>query len=338
MYAKPLSLDETLAVTPVPRKSRVAPAPLRKTGPFLHQEDHARVVRFDAGDGTRRSFTVLATPGRSSEPRSARGSIAVLDNDSGEIVVEGHVAGGSRKVAVAEQVELVERIAGMGWDDFRTFCQESPGFRALSEKSIDNRDDFLRSFDGVSDYSFPRRTREGMIRDIMSHGCSPCRDGKMRFSWDIRMNFVWDRSGRVQDGEDLCPSQDARWREALEEDRTLYRRACETALADYVDAPFRVLDDDDMLCDLEVIGVQGGWVILNSIGGKPIAAPTPGAMRQLLEGSCDVTVRNLWTALRTLDVDFSRKNRTFEMQWALNGLRAELEAEWLEELDPELMF
>jgi hypothetical protein len=203
----------------------------------------------------------------------------------------------------------------------------------------DNRNDFLRSIDGLDEYTFPKASRSQMVEQILGRRVWVEIAGIRHVGWDIRMNFNWNMSGHVDGGEELCQSQDARWMEIVKEDPSFLRRAAEDALSPYLDSDFRILEgDEDMACHLELTGGSRGFIALRSMGGMDLGFPDAAGARRAIESLSDDEIRNLWTACRVLDVDFCRKNRVSEMSWHLNAIRAEIEAEWLEDLDPELDF
>jgi hypothetical protein len=210
---------------------------------------------------------------------------------------------------------------------------------AADLRADDNRDDLLKSLDGADVYRFPRASRREMIEQILGRKVWVEAAGLRHIGWDVRMNFKWDSSGRVDGGEELCASQDERWQDALDENDAILRRAAEAAMEPYLDPEFRILGgDEEMACQLEVVGANHGFVLMRSMAGRDMGFADAASARAALEDLDDAEVRDLWAACRVLDVDFSRANRVFEMSWHLNAIRAEMEADWLEELEPELDF
>lgn len=315
---------------------------LKRTGTFLHRPEDIRRISFALPDGDKRSFTLLVAVAQvQGATHVDRNGICIIDNDSRAIICEGFMVGKGRGGnASPEQIVILDRLTAMGWEEFSEFCRTCPSYRGnLSEDCRDNRDDLLKGLDGVEGYRFPRTTREGMIAEILAHGTWTDAAGRKLLAWDIRMNFAWDKSGRVDGGEELCRSQDARWKKKVEGNSKLFRQACEKTLKPFLSPDFRILDGDaDMACDLDVAGSHGGWLVMRALGGQDLRMASGAALAAFLAEASDAVVRNIWATLRTLNVDLSRRNRVQMMSWTLNEMRAELESVWLEELDPELEF
>lgn len=344
MYAEDFSnqLQQNSPARPQRRPVRDRLGALKRTGAFLHRPEDIRRVSFALKDGDKRSFTLLVAVAQvQGATHVDRNGICIIDNDSRQVICEGFMVGKGRGGgASSEQIATLDRVADMGWLEFSEFCRSCPSYRGnLSDECRDNRDDFLKGLDGVEGYRFPRTTREGMISEILAHSTWTDASGRKLLAWDIRMNFPWDKSGRVEGGEELCRSQDSRWKKAVEGTSKLFRKACEKTLKPFLDTDFHILDgEEDLLCDLDVAGSHGGWLVLRALGGQDLRMKSSSELAAFLAEASDAVVRNIWATLRALNVDLSRKNRVQMMSWTLNEMRAELESVWLEELDPELDF
>lgn len=344
MYAEDVSnLPPQAAAQRTPRRAvKDRLGTLKRTGSYLHRPEDIRRISFSLADGDRRSFTLLVAAAQvQGATHVDRNGICIIDNDSRAVICEGFMVGKGRGGnASPEQIAILDRLTQMEWAEFSEFCKTCPSYRGnLSDDCRDNRDDFLKGLDGVEGYRFPRTTREGMISEILGHATWTDISGRKLLAWDIRMNFPWDKSGRVDGGEELCRSQDARWKKAIEGNSKAFRKACEKTLEPFLDSNFRVLDgDDDMICNLDVAGSHGGWLVLRSLGGQDLRMASQTDFAAFLATASDTVIRNIWATLRALNVDLSRKNRVQMMSWTLNQMRAEMEAVWLEELDPELDF
>ena len=249
----------------------------------------------------------------------------------------------------------------MGWTEFAKFCRTIVGgprgiadidtvtavpmsgnveqqkrIGVYREPERDNRDDFLRGIHEEGMYSLPFTTRAGMMREILIHPVAR-RDGEIRLSWDIRMDHAWDRSGRIEKGEELCPSLDGRWKRRLADDPALLRQALDTVLEGYFDPDFAPLEMDNAKTELEqCLGEEE--IVLKSFNGMPMGFVDHSALRVCLTGLSDPELMTLWASIRVLDADLGRRTRTLMVQEQLNLVRHEIEQVWLDEVDEELSF
>ena len=310
-----------------------------------------------------RSFTILVHLAVTKDGGTdyAQNGIAIIDNDSTEIILEGAFPQGSATAGVStRQNEAFEAINGMDWAEFGNYLRSSPhvvslpadiqsrqaqpdagnfisqvklGLRKPEDRDL--RDDFIRGIHANGDYRLPRMSRTGMINEIMTHPTSPARSGRT-LSWDIRMNFRWDETGRIEGGEEIDSQFDQRWQREVSVNEGIFRRATETALAPYLVSDFSVLDLDDAGCELDTDGANHGFLVMRSFRGASMAFETPTEFNTKLRSLPDSDLLALWATVRVLDQDLSRKSRTHEMRMVYNDIRAEMEAEWVVGLEEEL--
>lgn len=346
------------------------PAALRvlgpdQTGPYLHLPAHKMHLSFQGDSDVARSFTVLIALARKDNAiHLDRNGIVVIDNDNFKVIAdEIQPQSSGIRGASSEQRKAFEAIPGLNWAEFTHLlrsCEKfrpgvaadvteptdmpAPGNAARQIKlglrkagDVDLRDDFLRAIHEAGDYSFPRATRTLIINSLLMHPKVAGRDG-LQLSWDVRMNYAFNTSGKVTGGEEVDPALDARWTEAYAADESLMITAGERALAPYLQAPFSALEMDDAECELEARGSKGGFVVLGSFNGQKMCFADPRDMRLRLEAMDDGALMRLWAATRVLDADLGRANRAAIMAEELNTLRAEMEPQWEEDIEQELSF
>ncbi|MCW3784432.1 hypothetical protein [Defluviimonas salinarum] len=337
---------------------------LTMTGQFLHDPENKRDIFFQGEGDVPRSFTVLIALGYKTDNLDlGRNGIAIIDNDNWRIVADAcHAQASGLKGASAEQRRALEEICAFGWEEFASFCRTRETYRAGSgdidipgskpaagnaERQVklglrihqepDIRSDFIRGIHETGDYNLPRTTRRGMINDILMHPSQESRNGRT-LAWDTRMNFSWDRSGRVEGGEEVCRSMDARWMAAVKEDDDLLRKACDEAFSPYLAEGFAALGLEEATCEIVAGGPEGEHLLLKSFRGTDLEFRDHRDLRQKIEALSEEDISNLWVTVRVLDKDLSRASRANEVQIHLNSLRAEKEQEWLVEADEEIAF
>lgn len=343
-------------------------ADLAATGPFLHAREHRIDLRFDSAGDVPRSFTVVIAQGtlEHSAPISGNG-VAIIDNDSGRVVCDGIQASELRGAAPSpSQLMAFALLPEMDWTAFAGFCRSHDSYRGgfedidaglalpnggsrarqvelglLDPDFEDIRPVMLREINAISGmpYRFPISSRKAMINDILGHMTYRAQDGSRALAWDIRMNFKWNDSGRVRDGEAVCRSMDRRWAKMLQEDDDVFKRACDQALQPYVTAPFVALDmDESRAVELDVKGDNGGFLVLSSFAGQSMVHDSPRDLEAKLAQMSNDDLSILWATDRILTVDLSRAVRAAEMADAMNEVRASLEADWLREVEDEVTF
>lgn len=337
------------------------------TGPFLHASAHRKNLFFKGTGDVTRSFTVLiALAKRNDEtgaPNFNKNGIAIIDNDNVSILVDGiasqasGISGPSQK-----QLKAFEAISNKNWKDFVALIHAHDYYRGVAgdidtlraapesgnfERQVmlglkkpedrDFRDAAMKSINDEGLYSLPATSRAGMVNQLLMHPTMKVADG-LAFCWDVRMNFEWDSLGHVQDGEELDPQFDKRWKREFANNKEVFDRVCDIAIRDYLDAEFSVMGLDEAACELDTMGRNNGFVVMRKWRGAPAVAANLTELRENLVTMPDEELRTLWMSVKVLDQDFCRRQRTVEMQLACNEVRAELEAEWTQEIENELDF
>ncbi|MBW3243487.1 hypothetical protein KUV57_12505 [Epibacterium sp. DP7N7-1] len=336
------------------------------TGQFLHEAALKRTLFFKGEGAVPRSFTILVAlaskPDRQANTDLTRNGIAIIDNDNWRIVADRCLPQPSGlKGASREQRHLFNELAAMDWTEFSSFCRSQSTYRAgspdLDNRSavpdcgdaqnqvqlglrgadvIDDRTDFVRALHETGEYNLPKTSRDGMVKDLMMRQSHKVRDTRM-LSWDVGMNYAWDRSGRVEGGEDLCSSFDTKWEHELGDNPEHLRMACDRAVAPYVASGFNVFELGEKAgCELNLGGVNDKFLMLSSFGELDMGFSNFGELREKLNGMNTEDLVNLWTTVRVLDTDLNRSNRAFDVAWELNGIRSSLEENWVLEADEEV--
>ena len=235
------------------------------TGQFLHEQAYKQTLFFKGEGDVPRSFTVLVAlatkADRNANTDLTRNGIAIIDNDNWRIVADKCLQQPSGlKGASREQCKLFEDLAAMDWSEFSSFCRSQSTYRAGSPdldnraavpatgdahnqaqlglrkaEVADDRTDFVRALHETGEYNLPRTSRDGMVKDLMMRQSQLVRGTRM-LSWDVGMNYAWDRSGRVEGGEDIGANFDSTWDREMEDNPEHLRAACDRAVAPYVAA------------------------------------------------------------------------------------------------------
>lgn len=291
-----------------------------------------------------------------------RNGIAVIDNDNWRIVVDRCLPQASGlKGASRQQRHTFEKIKEMDWAEFSQFCRAQATYRAgspdidqrapipaagneynqvklgLRAPTVnDDRTDFLRALHESGDYNLPPTSRDGMIKELMMRQSQEVR-GKRMLSWDVGMNYDWDRSGHVEGGEDLGANFDRQWAQEMEANPSILRTACDRAVAPYVAPGFNVLElGESASCELNIGGAGDKYLMLGSFAGQDMSFATFRELREKLSSMETSELVDLWATVRVLDKDLNRQNRAHDVAWELNAIRASLEEEWLMEAEEEV--
>ena len=337
---------------------------LEQTGPYFNDPSHRHILSFGPRGTVSRSFTVLlAVAGlRDGALNFEQNGLVIIDNDNWIVVCDGiRAQPSSIRGPSSDQKKLFREVCAMNWTDFANFCRTIVGgprgipdidtpmavpmqgnaeqqqrIGVYREPERDNRDDFLRGIHEEGMYSLPFTTRAGMMREILIHPTIR-RGGELHLSWDVRMDHAWDRSGRIVNGEELCPSMDGRWKRKLAEDPSILRRALEAVLEGYFDPEFAPLEMDDAKTEIEQSHGEDE-LFLKSFNGASMGFASHSELRARLNVLTDRALMTFWAAVRVLDADLGRRTRTLMVQEQLNQMRHEIEQAWLDEVDEELSF
>jgi hypothetical protein len=323
---------------------------LHRTGPYLHAPDDVSRLSFETG-GTPRVFTLLiaaATETRRAD-RSA-GGIVILDEDEGAVVLDRHLSGEPER----QDAEFY-RIRDMGWAEFSGFCRAHERFRSRSPDLIDPLDrplpgsrrrqavlpapvpHELRKGDIRSDLMilshaapdvapvFPRTDRAQALEELSETSLSPGTHGLLMMSWPIRFPEVSDLSG-LQGARTVDRALDPAWSELVGQRPELVEEARLEALRPVLDGPTLPSGSEQegrfglLLCP------QGRpELLLSTMDERPISVPDRKALRSLLSGMPDRTIRDLWGLKRSLDHETSPDRLELRFGEALNRIRSELE-------------
>lgn len=342
------------------------------TGPYVHAPENIAFISFETEGETPRSFSILIAESMIVEGRTyPANGIAILDNDNVSIVFdrayEQDVTG---KGPSRDQRTAFNFIQALGWREFSYFCRTRDGYRgaiadidsrqpvpdpghrdnqlrigALDPAFVDNRNALIRSLHAQPElpYSFPRASRDSMVNEIMAHLVHYGREGTSHLAWDIRMNFPWNKTGKIitngeNDGEEVDPAFDAKWLATLRHDTEIFEKACDNCIRPFVDSGFSPFEIEEVRADLRVAGANGGFIALRSFNDTDMGFTTQEELHGKLTAMDDATVMNLWMTVRTLDIDLSREVRGNDMALQLNSIRAERELTWREEVEEELSF
>ncbi|PTX52566.1 hypothetical protein IQ03_01181 [Gemmobacter caeni] len=323
---------------------------LNRTGPYLHAPDDVSRLSFETG-GTPRVFTLLiaaATESRRAD-RSV-GGIVILDEDEGAVVLDRHL------VAEPERQDAeFYRIRGMGWPEFSAFCRSHERFRSRAFDLVDPHDRPLpgsrrrqaalpapvplavRAGELRSDLMirsrtapdgtplFPRTDRSQAIEELTASPLSAGPHGLLMMSWPIRFPELADLSG-LQGGRAVDRALDPAWSELIGQRPELIEEARLEALMPVLDGPTHPAGSEQegrfglLLCP------QGRpELLLSTMDERPISVPDRKALRSLLSGMPDRTIRDLWGLKRSLDHETSPDRLELRFGEALNRIRSALE-------------
>jgi len=206
-----------------------------------------------------------------------------------------------------------------------------PGLRLLDGEIDDARPAIAMDVDAAGLYALPMTTRSGMISEMMSRPLDALGD-RLFLSWDIRMDFPWDRSGAG--AHEVSQEYDARWKDLLEEDVAVFHQACENALRPWLDTDVDLFDlDGELTCSFDLLEPGRDRILLREFRGAAMGFPGRAAYEDFLHDLDDLTLGRLWMACRILDTDFGRQARAEVMGVELNEIRARLEEDWSVEVD-----
>lgn len=278
--------------------------------------------------------------------------IDILDVDNGMTICANLFRGSPANQAVAKMF-----LPNLGWGEFSHYLRQqkeykggvpdidsgaktplpgnadlqiAAGVRSAVFQDIRSKDIIEDDRDASLPYRFPAMDRSGAITEILSHSTFLSRgEGRSRFSWDVRMNHAWDRSGHQvsRNGEETDPAHDREWMKEAAVGGDTFMEACEQALADH-------LADED----LDVVGSHGGFVVLSEYAGQDMSFASLDEAHAKVSGLDNQDLLMLWAKFRMLDVDLGLEARTQAVQEVMNHKRAEFEEKMgdPEEIDPEM--
>lgn len=192
----------------------------------------------------------------------------------------------------------------------------------------DIRSELARALHDLNEYRLPATSRAGMIVELMAR---PLLKSGPQFypSWDIRMDFSWNQTGRVAGGKETTPEHDEKWQELLGADSSIFHEACTRALSVWVDDYVDLLDMDGAFeCSIDLAEPARDALVLKSFAGHDMGFASRSDWADHLKSLDDAALCDLWTALRVLDADLSRKERAQIMAHMYNEIRSEREVAW----------
>lgn len=195
-----------------------------------------------------------------------------------------------------------------------------------------------------SPYSFPARSRAAMIGAIESMGHNRSYHYRSYpFCFNVKLDSGWnDGAAKMQEHADsiLRPEWDSEWEaHAEKESESIFysvQEAMHWQLEDYSTYP----GDDSGQWKLETHGRGGGWLCLVGGPGYELHGESLDSIIEAMgfddDGESDWSfpdIRTLYRALVCMTHDFRREAITNETRYQVARLRAEWEAERLQEAD-----
>lgn len=194
--------------------------------------------------------------------------------------------------------------------------------------SDDIRTELAKSINSMAEYRLPKTSRAGMIVEMMAHKLASY-NGQLYPSWDIRMDFNWNKSGSVLDGHETIRAHDERWKNLIESDPSIFHDACQRALSPFVDDYIDILDMEGMLeASLDLVEPGRDTLVMTSFKGEDMGFHSRSAWTDHLKSLADDDLCDLWMSVRVLDSDLSRKARAGIMADTYNDIRHAMEADW----------
>lgn len=326
---------------------------LSTTGGYLHAADDIKEIRFPVSGKTDRSFTILKAVRAKESQSPDHAGIAILDNDNGLVVVDGiQSAEGNDCPSLAFKMAL---ITSMEWREFARFCRSQPRYRGgiqdidrankcplpgdpIRQSSLgltptaksDARSDFFRDLSENPDvpYEFPAMSLEQMSDEICRHPTFVENGGiSARICWDIRLNFSWNRTGRVKDGPQMSDAYDLYWRHEVSENPLILERAKNGALSEFLKPDAIVLGLEEFPCTFSLAGSKKGFLTLDRFAGCSMCATRDIDIAGRILRLRDNELEALWAILRVMDVETEEQHRRHTMEWQMHLQRRAFEGQ-----------
>lgn len=334
---------------------------LQKTGPYLHAPDDLSRLLFETG-GTPRVFTLLiAAAVQTDRLDRTRDGIAILDEDEGRVLLDGHLRGDPAACAAE-----FYRIRAMGWPEFSELCRSSPRCRVaaadvrdvtgtplpgsrrrqallggprplpFSERAHDLRSDLMISADSDPDapFRFPKVTRETAIDALSRTPLTRGQDGLFRMSWPVRFPDSADLSGLSGPGP-VDRSLDPAWTELVGHRPEILEEARLEAILPLLTGRVGTWGtQDEGRYDLTLSPSEEGVIVLSAFDGQPFGMREAREYGPRLAGLPIVQLRDLWKLKITLNHETSPDRVGALMGISLNRIRSETERSREPELQP----
>ena len=349
--------------------AQTAAGNLVQTAGFLHDAADTAILRFRSSGDTPRMFMAFIAQGRYKDGvlDPSLNGITIVDIDNARLIAmkikpRKADSGG----VTAEQRFGLAILETLVWENFASYCRNAAGYhrnvaeieegRALpysgnpeNQKKvgpafmpqIDIRSEFLSFLDQDPEvpYSVPQTTRQNAITEIIKHGRFTRDDDRFYLACDIRMNFKWNSTGVVEDGNEVSSQYDECWSKHYQTHPEVFEKACESVLAPFLSLDFAVLDlGEEAVCHLDVMGPNCGHLVVKEFAGQPMIFDCDDSLRRSLEAMPVEDLANLWATLRVIDVDLGRQERARLMENENNVIRAEIEEEWSQVHDQEALY
>lgn len=318
---------------------------------YHHYDGDVDELRFHVPNGADRSFTIIKAIRSSSDQSSSSAGIAILDNDNDMVVVDGVQADAGAHCP--SMTVLMAMITTMTWEEFTKFCRKQQRFRngipdidrisprpnagnPLMQAKLglnpapqsDARSELFRvmSDDPDTPYMFPPMSHDEMAEEICRHTTFVDIGGiRSRICWDIRMNFTWNRTGRLRNATRMSDDYDRDWRYEVEENPAILENAKNSALLQYLAPDCIILDLEEYPCQFGLAGENKGFLTLERFAGNSMSATRDIDLAGRILRLRDDELEALWAILRVMDLETSVEHRREVMEWNMHELRKAFE-------------
>lgn len=324
----------------------------RRTGPYAHEPDMCREIRFATAGPVERSFSIVFATGCVTRPedKAARG-IAVLDNDNARVVTDGlRPVRGEPDESDPVATIAIEVVANMDWNTFARTCRSSSRFRGgISDIDIlsdipdagdanaqislglidkvpsDIRTALMRDAH-VSEqvpYTFPPMNRRRMEAEVISAAKS--NEDSVGPGWKVLPEDGWNRTGRVHGKPLPDPGLDHDWRVQVTRTPSVLVEAARRFAEPYTQAPSEIMGLGP-LAKAECAFSDDADLFLTRLGEQSVTAPTMDAFRTRVREMEDDQLVHLWAACRVMAEDLSVEELRENLPYHVHDLRQEFEA------------
>lgn len=177
-------------------------------------------------------------------------------------------------------------------------------------------------------YTFPHRSRRQMIAYLLDRRTYADHYTPFVFAWNVKAHAVaWDRPA----GEyELDPAYDAAWRCVLDSGESYgpEYQAFEDARREIENGEWSSYPGDDQGdWKFQFAGRQAGWIVLQNWRGWRIGGRDREDVADWLAEIDTPTLRAFYRGIRTADTDFTPAKASENVEYFLNAIRHEWEAE-----------
>ena len=321
------------------------------TWKYLHGPDDTDHLSFSTGS-VPRSFTVVQYEAFEEEDEIDfnRNGIAVIDNDTLNIVLDDHLKDESFK-----QIQFMSNVRKMNWKDFSKFCTEHPRYRdhapdmrqsipdagvivnqiqrnvvhaPMNEKDLRSPSMIAANADPDCIYTFPDTTRSRMITDLLSHDSIKDENGFWRIAWEPGFENILSnpKSGQT-DPTDQISESDSDWHRYYSDNPEIRHRIVGDILESFFSGRIGTWPKTDAG---RYAFTSGGTespeqICLVSIDGVDLGFESRGKIGAFLDELEDLAVRDLWKLIRVIDHDLSQPLIDIACESGLEQARADFE-------------